>query len=153
MKMINKLMVVLGLASALVGCGNPDMLSSSDIKWESAASEYLNKHLAKPHGAKSEWKLEIKDKQGIQIVSVFIDGQKAAWTLCNPTNGVDKSDWTVCDLVLYNSVIAIHWDESSGYRVGSDVRPRLSNYDVDGREAVELIDGLRPIFKAEGVIL
>ena len=52
MKMINKLMVALGLTVTLVGCGNPDMLSSSSIKWEQAASDYLNKHLAKPHGAK-----------------------------------------------------------------------------------------------------
>lgn len=154
MKMINKLMVVLGLASALVGCGNPDMLSSSDIKWEPVASDYLNKHLAKPNGAKSEWKLEVKDVNGIQIVSVFIDGQKAAWTLCNPANGVDKSDWTVCDLAMHNSVIAIHWNESSGYRVGSAATGNFyPNIDVAGREAVELIDGLRPIFKAKGVVL
>lgn len=155
MKMINKLIVVLGLASALVGCGNPEMLSSSEIKWEPVASEYLNKHLGKPNGAQSEWKLEVKDVDGIQIVSVFIDGQKAAWTLCNPTNGVaDKSASPVCDVVLHNAVNAIHWDASSGYRVGSAAKGRIySNYDVAGREAVELIDGLRPIFKAEGVIL
>lgn len=154
MKMINKLMVVLGLASALVGCGHPDMLSSSDIKWEPVASDYLNKHLAKPNGAQEEWKLEVKDDNGIQIVSVFIDGEKAAWTLCNPANGVDKSDWPVCDLAMRNSVIAIHWDESSGYRVGSAAKGNINpNYVVPGSAAVALIDGLRPIFKAEGVIL
>lgn len=153
MKMINKLMVVLGLASALVGCGHPDMLSSSDIKWEPVASDYLNKHLAKPNGAQEEWKLEVKDDNGIQIVSVFIDGEKAAWTLCNPANGVDKSGWPVCDLAMHNSVIAIHWNESSGYRVGSAAKGYIyPNVVVPGREAVALIDGLRPIFKAKGVI-
>ncbi len=151
MKMISKLMVVLGLASALVGCGNPDMLSSNDIKWESVASDYLNKHLAKPHGAKSEWKLEVKDVNGIRIVSVFIDGQKAALTLCNPTNGVANP---VCDVVMFNSVIAIHWDESDGYRVGTSTAPRMfGDYELPAERGMDLLTGLRPTFKAKGVIL
>ena len=151
MKMINKLMVVLGLASALVGCGNPDMLSSSDIKWESAASDYLNKHLAKPHGAKSEWKLEKKNKQGIRIVSVFIDGQKAASILCNPANGVANP---VCDVVMFNGVIAIHWDESDGYRVGTSTEPQMfGDYELPAEQGMDLLTGLRPMFKVKGVIL
>lgn len=151
MKKINKLMVVLGLASALVGCGNPEMLSSSAIKWEPAASEYLNKHLAKPNGAKSEWKLEVKNDQGIQIVSVFIDGQKAAWTLCNPANGV-KTHKPVCEAVMFSAVSAIHWNESDGYRVGT-YGPRLhGEYGLGAEQGLDFVNDLRPIFKAKGVI-
>ena len=153
--MINKQMAVLGLALILVGCDHPDMLSSSQIKWEPVATDYLNKHLVKPKGAQSEWKLEVKNDQGIQIVSVFIDGEKAAWTLCNPGNRVsDKSAWPVCAVLDSTPVIAIHWSESNGYRVGSSAGPRFGgDYDVEGGLAVALIDGMRPMFKVKGVDL
>ncbi|CAN7365896.1 hypothetical protein LJR071_002100 [Pseudomonas sp. LjRoot71] len=97
----------------------------------------------------------MKNDQGIQIVSVFIDGEKAAWTGCNPTNGVsDKSAWPVCAVLDSTPVIAIHWSESNGYRVGSSAGPRFGgDYDVEGDLAVALIDGMRPMFKVKGVDL
>lgn len=155
--MINKQMAVLGLALTLVGCDHPDMLSSSQIKWEPVATDYLNKHLVKPKGVQSEWKLEVKNDQGIQIVSVFIDGEKAAWTGCNPTNGASdevRRAWPVCAVLDSTPVIAIHWNESSGYRVGSSAGPRFGgDYDVEGDLAVALLDGMRPMFKVKGVTL
>lgn len=151
MKMINKLMVVLGLAAALVGCDHPDMLSSGEIKWEPVASDYMNKHQSKPMGAHSDWKLEIKDDQGIQIVSVFVDGKKKAWTLCNPTNGVVKTAASACHAIKSNGVVAIHWNESSGYRVGSAAGPQFGgDYDLPGERALALIAGLRPAFQSRG---
>ncbi len=156
MKMINKLMVVLGLAVTLVGCGDPERLSSSEIKWSPKASDYLNEHASKPKGAESEWALEVKDENGIRIVSVFIDSKKAASAVCNPASGVaDKSAWPVCDTIMNNGVVAIHWDENDGYRVGGDVVPAMGGVDfyASGEEAVELLAGLRPMFKTMGVIL
>ncbi|MBX9714887.1 MAG: hypothetical protein K2X58_14085 [Pseudomonadaceae bacterium] len=151
MKMINKLMVVLGLAAALVGCDHPDMLSSGQIKWEPVASDYLNKHKGKPNGAHSDWKLEIKDDQGIQIVSVFVDGKKKAWTGCNPTNGVVKPVTSACHVIDRNAVIAIHWNESEGYRVGTAAGPRFGgSYDLPGEQALDFISGMGVVFQAKG---
>lgn len=155
MKVLNKLMVVIGLSAALVGCGNPDMLSSSSIKWSPEATEYLNQRLERPKGAKSEWAMEVKNENGIRMVRVFIDGQTAGWLGCNPGNGVvDKSAWPVCDVIMHNSVNAIHWSESEGYRVGGDTLPGFGGLEsfASGEDALAMLNGLRPMFKIKGVI-
>lgn len=148
MKMINKLMVVLGLASALVGCGdNPQMLSEKDLKPEPVASAYLNENLDKPSGAGSSWKVEVKNENGARMVRVFSDGKKVGWNTCTPTNS-EYMDNPLCRLIFSNAVVAIHWDDDEGYRVFTSAAPRIySDYSIDGEEAMAFLDGLRPYFK------
>lgn len=153
MKMINKLMVVLGLAVTLVGCGDPERLSSGVVNWAPEASAYLNERLDKPKGAQSEWALEVKNEDGIRIVRVFVDGQKTASLVCNPASGVASP---VCDVLMANSVLAIRWDDSDGYLVGGADLPPMSGFEyvASGEEAAELLTDLRPLFlRLEGYAL
>lgn len=153
MKMINKLMVVLGLAVTLVGCGDPGRVSWGAVNWSPEAAAYLNEHLDKPKGAQSEWALEVTTDNGIRIASVFADDKKTASLVCNPASGVASP---VCDVLMANSVLAIRWDESEGYLVGGADLPPMSGFEyvASGEEAVELLADLRPLFlRFEGYAL
>ena len=148
MKMINKLMVVLGLAVTLVGCGdNPQMLSDKDLKPEPVASAYLNENLGEPSGAGSSWKVEVKNENGARMVRLFVDGKKSGWTVCQPASSTYMKA-PVCRIVFTNAVKAVHWDDEEGYRVFTSAAPRIySDYSIDGEEAMAFLDGLRPYFK------
>lgn len=155
MQLMAKMVVALGLAVLLTGCGNPEMLSEKSIKWEGPASEYLNKHREKPQGQVSDWKLEVKREEGNYLVRYFLDGKKKGELLCNPGNDHLKGSLSVCGIVGSNAVVAIHWNEDDGYRVGTDSGPQFGasygEYVLDGEEAIKLIRDLRPYFSAKGV--
>lgn len=150
--MLAKWLFAFGAVAVLSGCGNPEMLSDADIRWEGPASEYLNKNRDKPHGAVSDWKVEVKKESGIRMVRYFVNGKKTGELVCNPTNGVDKRG-TICEVVLSNPVIAVHWTEDDGYRVGTSSKPKIGDMDNDikGEKAEEFLSRVRPFFRKVGV--
>lgn len=155
MQLMAKMILVFGLAVGLAGCGNPEMLSEKSIKWQGPASEYLNKNRVKPQGAVTDWKLEVKREEGNYVVRYFLNDVKKGELLCNPGNDHSRSSWNVCGVIGKNAVVAIHWNEDDGYRVGTSSGPQFGSsygeFVLDGEEAVALIRDLRPYFNAKGV--